>query len=160
MRSYRGVQIRPRIHVNVGQFFKLVGLWIVGILINLIPIFFRCLDAYLDGMKNFDFFKFFWTDQDFLFISFSTGFLLFIELMFVGHRYKLVTKVIGGLLLLLTFSLIVLYTISFFSEKWNEHININIVMNIHMWTFFGILMLGILVFLFSATDFNRRVVHN
>lgn len=159
-RSRSGVQVRCQVHINAGQFFKSIGLWFVGILINLIPVLFRCLDAYFDNTKDFELIKFFWTDQDFLFISFSTGFLLFIEVMFVGLKYRVVTKVIGGILLLYTFSLIIIYTISFFSEEWNEHISPNIVMDINMLTFFSILVLGFLVFLFSATDFNRRVVHN
>lgn len=135
-RNQSRVQIRFQMHVNVGKFLKSIGLWGVGILINIIPICFRCLDTYLDNTEKFDLVKIFWTDQDFLFICFSTGFLLFIEVMFVGLKYDVVTKVIGGVLLLYTFSLIIIYTISFFSEKWNERINPNVIMDINMWTFF------------------------
>ena len=83
-RNQSRVQIRFQMHVNVGKFLKSIGLWGVGILINIIPICFRCLDTYLDNTEKFDLVKIFWTDQDFLFICFSTGFLLFIEVMFVG----------------------------------------------------------------------------
>ena len=149
-KSHGKIQVKNRIHLNIAQFLKSTGLWCVGILINLLPILFRCLNAYLDDMNNFSFFNLFWTDQDFLFISFTTGFLLFIEVMFVGNRYKWITNVIGGILLLYTF----------FSEQWNEHINSNIVIKINICTFACIMILGVLVFLFSAIDFDRRVVKN
>ena len=98
-------------------------------------------------------------DQDFLFIGFSSGFLLFLELFFLEPYFnKTLQKVMGGFLVAYTLILIIFYTISYFSVNWVSRVGESRIILINGGVMLFLLAAGFLVSLGSSIEFSKRVV--
>ena len=149
--------VKNRIKINWKQFLSTTGLWFVGIMINALPVVYNCLRTFLTVKQHMDIVQLFWTDQSILFINFSTGFLLFLEIYFMEQRYETFSKGMGAILIAYTFVLIIVYTVSFFSPNWNERVGVAVNMRINIATLLVLIVLGLIVFVISSIEIKREV---
>lgn len=161
MTTLNTIRIRVRNHFgfNLKQFAGVFILWLVGICFNTVPILCNCIYEYLNNPDFFNLHDFFWSDQDLLFISFSTGFLLLFEWFFIRHQSHIVSRIIGGMLGGYSIALIITYVISIFSDEWNTELDTNIIIAINKWTLVGAVVFGFLFLLSSSVTCTRRVVN-
>ena len=149
--------VSNRVKINWKQFLSTTGLWFVGIMINALPVVYNCLRTFLTVNEHIDIIQLFWADQSILFINFSTGFLLFLELYFMEQRYEAFSKGMGAILIAYTFILIIVYTISFFSPNWYERVSDSVNMRINIATLLMLIVLGLIVFIISSIEIKREV---
>lgn len=98
--------VKLKVKFDFRRFISTFLLWLVGVLLSLLPILYKNLYIFLNAEEKdqpINFINNFLMDQDFLFIGFSSGFLLFLELFFLEPYFnKTLQKVMGGFLVAYT----------------------------------------------------------
>lgn len=154
--------VKLKVKFDFRRFISTFLLWLVGVLLSLLPILYKNLYIFLNAEEKdqpINFINNFLMDQDFVFIGFSSGFLLFLELFFLEPYFnKTLQKVMGGFLIAYTLILIIFYTISYFSVNWVSRVGESRIILINGGVMLFLLAAGFLVSLGSSIEFSKRVV--
>lgn len=149
-----------KVKFNGKRFISSLGLWIVGVLLSTIPIVYKNLSIFFNADESgepFDYVKNFWIDQDFLFIGFSSGFLLFLELFFLESHYnRPIQKIIEGFLIFYTLILIIIYTISYFNSNWVSKWGEDNVLILNKMVLALLIVFGVMAFVVKAFESERK----
>lgn len=151
-------KIKKELRINFKHFFSSAGLWMLGILLNMLPLVYKVWNEWLSTSEEIDCLLLFWSDTDFLCINFSVAFLLFLELFFLKSDKKKTMHILGGILIFVTFLLIIAYTVACFSPGWSARMSAEFMKTVNFYTLLLIVGLGIIYFMISATEIRRKVV--
>lgn len=147
--------VKNKLNFSFGAFFIAYFLWVLGIIINAIPISFACVKMILEDSES-TFFQLFWTNQDFLFINFSVVFLLLLELILLNNNAS-PKKALTIIMAVYGFVLIVLYTISSFADNITNYFTNDEIINFNK-TFLGLtFLLGTIGFIYTFASKEREV---
>lgn len=147
--------VKNKLSFNFIEFFIAYFLWVFGILINAIPIIYNCIKM-LVANSELTFFQLFWTNQDFLFISFSTVFLLLLELILLRTNTN-PKKLLEIVLACYGFMLIMIYSISFFEDNITNYFSYDFIMDFNKTTLIFTFLLGTIGFIYSFISKEREV---
>lgn len=154
----RETKVKIQFQVDFKKILSSFFIWMCGILINILPLFYKMLKAWFSSENNPDYFLLFWSDIDFLCINFSVAFLLLIEIYFLHLNNKKILKGLGGLLLFVTIVLIAAYTIATFAPEWTSRVSAQTMKTINIITLIFIIVMGIVYFVTVFSKVQRRVV--
>ncbi len=152
-------KIKKKLRIDFKQFFSSAGLWMFGILLNLLPLVYKVWNVWLSTNDEIDWLLLFWSDIDFLCINFSVAFLLFLELFFIKSDKKTTMHILGGILIFVTLLLIIAYTVASFSPGWSTHVSAEFMKSVNFYTLLLIVVLGIIYFVISAAQIRKEVVN-
>lgn len=155
--------LKRKIHWDHKSFFKIYSLWLIGIILNILPIILNVFKTFLtDDSNNFCFRVAFWGRLDFVSINFILAFLIFIELVFFkgtmvkendphwNEVYNKMTTAIKAILLVMTGLLVFIYIVATFSSEWEEKISVNFLIYVNIITLILVFFLGTVHFLLST----------
>lgn len=131
------------------RFFQKLFLWIIGLILSFIPVLYKQINLYFHNISNFSF-KGIMTDKDLMFTFFSTTFLLLLESILSDNKKNNVNGVFRIVSLFLTVFFVVWYTISIFSDNWDEYVENDYIYCFHVCIFISIIILGIVYFVISC----------
>lgn len=153
-------KINQKYTFNVGKFFPAYLLWIVGIIINVIPMVFVTLNEWLktEPGASFDFFHILISDIEFMYVFCSTAFIFLLELYFVRKTNSLLSKILTGITLLYVTPQFIMYTISHFNENWFTHVSAEFVSSFNTVSFIMLFLIGTLYFIYISTDKKQIIV--
>lgn len=152
-------KVKKKLRIDFKQFFSSAGLWMFGILLNMLPLIYKVWNAWLSTSEEIDCLLLFWSDTDFLCINFSVAFLLFLELFFLKSDKKSTMHILGGILIFVTLLLIIAYTVASFSPGWIARVSAEFMQSVNFYTLLLIVGLGIIYFVISAAEIRREVVN-
>lgn len=119
-------------------FIKNLFIWIVGIIISFLPIIYNEINLYLHEKPITNFL----TEKDLTFTIFNTALLLLIEAILINKiKFK---KFLCLILIAFMLVLIIIYTISIFSDNWDSVVNDNIKIIINTTSFILLLLIGVI----------------
>lgn len=157
-------KVKNKFSFRVKDFLLAYFLWIIGILLNIVPSFFKVLNEWLNTdvsqLDNFDFWKSFISDCGFMYVFCSVGFILLIELFFLKPTipHQTTHNFIFSIILIYSIALLILYTVSFFNPYWNSHITKGLAANINFVSFLIIFLTGTIYFVLIHTKRTRQLI--
>lgn len=154
----RETKVKIQFQVDFKKILSSFFIWICGILINILPLFYKILKIWFSSENNPDYFLLFWSDVDFLCINFSIAFLLLIEIYFLHLKDKKILKSLGGILLFVTIALIATYTIATFTPEWTSRVSAQTMKTINIITLIFTVVMGIVYFIAVFSKVKRKVV--
>lgn len=147
--------VKNKLNFNFSEFLIAYFLWMIGILINAIPIIYNCIKIVVAN-SELTFFQLFWSNQDFLFVGFSTVFLLLLELILLRNNANS-KKFLEIVLFFYGVILIMLYSISFFEDNITNYFSYDFIINFNKCTLILTLILGTICFIYSFISKEREV---
>ena len=118
-------------------FLKSTFLWLFGILVGFIPLFYKMILSFLDSGNIINI----WMDHNIEFNNFSTIFLLLIETVLSEDKKYKKAVIISSMIIMLATAII--YSIMVFYPNWDISVPAYVTSGINSVSFFLVLLIGI-----------------
>ncbi len=134
------------------------SLWLAGIILAVIPTVLKHFNLYLNAKEPYDFYHEFISDNDLLFVAFSTGALLLLEMM-LREQFDNV-RFFKTIITISNFFILVFYVISLFSNGWKTHISYNTMKIFNIALIAVTILFGIIYFFISYKKTKKTNINN
>lgn len=133
-------------------------LWIFGIFLAMVPTVLKHFNILLNTNEDYDFINKSICDSDVLFVVFSTGALLLLEMIireqFDNIRWMKIIVMVASV------SAFVLYIISVFSPGWETHFPDSNMKRINCMSLLLVIIFGIIYFVISYNEIKKEKPNN